>query len=404
MLDINKEPRTNIINTMFLAQLGSGGDTWSGIVWFIFLMVFFFFYPRIMISQIMWRLEKTVNDLDEMSEKAKKSILKEISKRPKKVLKDSVDRFFEFFVITPVSLDPAGIVKKFDHIIINEEDRFDYFVNQVCPSADREKKACIKMGFAAGISLYDIMKVVRHYVETIRKTKNIQIAMLLQMQMPFIEKIAKSLFRGTHALLKGRPIGDGLGPLVAAKLISSRKTRKIERDVVVADTTMNGRKMFILKASGPGGRVGFPGKAVEKLINGNKIARIITIDAAAKLEGEKTGSIAEGVGVAMGGPGTERYYIEEACVKKNIPIDSIIVKMGAEEAIEPMKKAVKDSYPKVVESIKRSIERAKRGDKVIIVGVGNSSGIGNSAKEVEKAEKWVEHYHRKHEAKKKKRG
>jgi hypothetical protein len=388
---------------MFLSQFGVGNDVWSGILWFIFIMVFFLFYPRIMLSQIMWRLEKSVKDLTEMSDRAKKSIISGIAKKPDRKLKESVDRFFEFFVISPVSLDPVGIIRKIDHVIRNEEDRFDYFVRQVYPSADREKRACIKMGFAAGISLYDVMKIVRHYVELVRKTKNLQIALILQMQLPMIEKIAKSLSKGTHALLKGNPIGDGLGPLVAAKLLGSKNVVEIERDVVMAHTRMHGRNAFIVKAGGPGGRVGFPGKAVEKIVKGNKIAKIITIDAAAKLEGEKTGTLAEGVGVAMGGPGTERYYIEGICVKKNIPIDSIIVKMSSEEAIEPMKKSIKDACPKVLESVKRSIEATKNEGSILIVGVGNSSGVGNSAREAEKTEKWVDHHHRKTETKKKKK-
>jgi hypothetical protein len=57
----------------------------------------------------------------------------------------------------------------------------------------------------------------------------------------------------------------------------------------------------------------------------------------------------------MGGPGTERFYIEDAIVKKNIPVDSIIVKMSNEEAITPMRKSIKDALPAVKESINPGI-------------------------------------------------
>ncbi len=80
---------------------------------------------------------------------------------------------------------------------------------------DSEKKANIQMGLAGGITVHEISKIVRHYVELVRQTKNIQIAMVLQMQLPMIEKIAKAMYKGTKALSKGEPIGDGLGPLVA---------------------------------------------------------------------------------------------------------------------------------------------------------------------------------------------
>ena len=369
-----------------------GGDWISLLLWFVFLLFMIFFYPRFMVSQIMWKIERSARMLELMSNRAKKIVAKEISKSPDKRLRDSIDGFFEFFLITPVSLDPFGIVKKFDHVIQNQKERFTYFVNQVAPKANPEKRACIEMGLAGGMAVHEIAKIVRHYVEMVRKTKSIQIAMILQMQLPLIERIAKGMFRGTIALSKGQPIGDGLGPLVVADLIGNNKVEEIEEDILMAKTTLDGREIFVLKAKGPGGRIGRPGKAVEKLIKSHDIARVITIDAAAKLEGEKTGSTAEGVGVAMGGPGVERSYIEDIVVKKKIPLDSIIVKMGQEEAIMPMRKAIKDSLPKVRKSIRESLERTKKGDKVIIVGVGNTSGIGNSGKDVIRVGKWVDSY------------
>jgi hypothetical protein len=358
----------------------------------VFLIFMMFFYPRFMVSQIMWKLEKSAKNLEMMSNKAKKIVTKEITNKPDKNLKTSIDRFFEFFVISPVMLDPFGVVKRMDHIIKNQRDRFTYFVKQVAPKADPEKRACLEMGLAGGLAVHEISKIVRHYVEMVRKTKSIQIAMILQMQLPLIERIAKGMFRGTIALSKGHPIGDGLGPLVIADLIGNNKITDIDNEIVMAKIKLDGREAFVMKAKGPGGRIGNPGKAVEKVVKANNIARIITIDAAAKLEGEKTGSLAEGVGVAMGGPGVERSYIEDVIVKKNIPIDSIIIKMGQEEAIMPMRKAIKDALPEVRKSIKRSIERTKKSDKIIILGVGNTSGVGNSGKEVERVGKWVDAY------------
>jgi len=347
----------------------------------------------------MWKLERTAQELEMLSSRSKRVIIKEITKKPTKTMKDSVNRFFEFFMIQPVALDPYGIVKKLDHLLQNQKDRFRYFVKQMAPKLNEEKQACIQMGLAGGITVHEIAKIVRHYVELIRKTKSIQIAMILQMQLPLIERMARAMARGTKALTKGQPIGDSLGPFVVANLIENKEVKEIEEDVFMAKTWMDGRQVFLLKARGPGGRIGRPGKAIEKLIKTNKIARVITIDAAAKLEGEKTGSIAEGVGVAMGGPGVERSYIEDVVVKKDIPLDSIIVKMSHEEAIEPMRKVIKDSLPEVKKAIKRSLERVKRGDKVIIAGIGNSSGVGNSKKDADKVAKWVDMYEKRLRAK-----
>ena len=373
-----------------------GGDWVSTLLSFLLLIIFFFMYPRLMVSQIMWKLERTAQELEGMSEKSKKFIIREVTKKqkPTKELKESVNRFYEFFVIGPVSLDPYGLMPKLDHVIRGEKDRFTYFVKQIAPELNPEEKANIEMGLAGGITVHEIAKIVRHYVELVRKTKNIQIAMVLQMQLPMVERIAKAMFKGTESLAKGDPIGDGLGPLVVAGMAGKNGWKEIEEDIIAAETKLNGRNVILMKARGPGGRIGYPGKAVAKVVAQKKVVRIITIDAAAKLEGEKTGSIAEGVGVAMGGPGTERFYIEDIVVKKNIPVDSIVVKMSQEEAITPMRKTIKDALPEVGESIKRSMERTKAGDTVIIVGVGNTSGVGNSQKDAEAVKAWVEKYER----------
>ncbi len=389
----------------YINQIGPGGDWISMILWFIMLMFLFFLYPRMMLSQIMWKLDKTARDLEKMSEDSKKFLLSTITKRPDKRLRDSVNRFFEFFVITPVSLDPYGIVDKFDHILTNQRDRFRHFVSQTAPKFDSERRASLEMGFAGGITVHQIAKLVRHYVEIVRQTKNIQIAMVLQMQLPMIERIAKAMFRGTKAMAKGEPIGDGFGPYAAASLIGNAKTKEMEEDVVAARIKLEGRNAFILKAKGPGGRLGRLDKAISSIISKNKISRVITIDAAAKLEGEKTGSIAEGVGVAMGGPGVERFRIEEVVSKKRIPLDSVVVKMSQEEAIAPMRKAIKDALPEVMDSVYRSVRMTRKGESVIVAGVGNTSGIGNNGEAAKETEAWVEKRERKiKKLRKKKKG
>ena len=47
------------------------------------------------------------------------------------------------------------------------------------------------------------------------------------------------------------------------------------------------------------------------------------IDAALKLEGEKTGDIAEGIGVAIGGIGVEKFRIEAQTVKAGVPMYAV---------------------------------------------------------------------------------
>jgi len=365
------------------------GDVWSNVIWVIMFMIFMFFYPRLVLAQMIWKLEQSAEMLEMMTLTATKVFMKGLKKKPDKKIKESIKKFLEFFVISPVSLDPYGIIKKFEVLVDQEKRRFIYFINQIAPDLDSEKQASLVMGLSATISLNQISKIIRHYVELIRKTKNIQLAMILQMNVPLIERIAKALFRGAEALTNGWPIGDSIGAYVAANMIGDAKVKEIEEDTIAANRKIKDRECIIIKAKGPGGRTGKPGKAIDKIAKKNKIAKIITVDAAAKLEGEKTGSIAEGVGVAIGGIGVEKNYIEEVAVKRNIPLDSIVIKMSQEEAIQPMKKEILNATQDVLATVERSVERTEKKGKIIIVGVGNTSGIGNDKKSAEEAEKTV---------------
>jgi len=252
---------------------------------------------------------------------------------------------------------------------------------------DEESKHNVRMGLSGAVSLNQVAKIVRHFVELIRKTKNLQLALVLQMQLPMIERLSKALFNGTEALTNGWPIGDGIGTMAVAHMVGTKRMKEVEEGTMLTTKNMHGRKVFIMKAKGPGGRLGKVGKAAEKIIKRNKIAKIITIDAAAKLEGERTGRVAEGVGVAIGGIGVDRAYIENIVVKRNIPLDSIVIKMSQEEAIQPIKSEVLASVPRVLRIVDERIKATKRSGAVLVVGVGNSCGMGNNKREIAESEK-----------------
>jgi hypothetical protein len=142
---------------------------------------------------------------------------------------------------------------------------------------------------------------------------------------------------------------------------------------------IEGRTAFIIKAKGPGGNVGKPGEAVKAVIDENKgkISSVIMIDAGLKLEGEMVGEVAEGIGAAIGGPGVDQFKIEEAVVKYKIPLNAVVIKEDIGDAVSPMRKEIADSVDKVIERVKNVVlERTKEGDKLIIVGVGNTIGVG----------------------------
>lgn len=387
-----------------LSQFGQP-DLISTIVWFVLLLVFILFGPRLMTVQSVLKLEKDVDDIENMANKSRNYVIKYVSKKASPTVISQIKGFMEFFTIAPVDTDPYGVIKKLDHVLRNSDERFTYFVNQVAPEMSYEHKQNLKNALAGAMTTYQIAKIVRHNLEIIKKYKLFQLAMILQMQMPLIARIANAAMVATKAFVDGLPIGDGIGCLVTSNLIRGKYSVSKEDEFVLARGKVNGRDVWLAKSEGPGASTGYPGKFLQKFLKRNNIDRIITIDAGMRLEGERSGSIAEGVGVAIGGSGVDRYEIEEIAVKRNIPLDAVIIKVSDEEALMPMKKEIMDSVPNAIRAVEAAIKRAKRNEDILIIGVGNTCGIGNNFASVSEAERKIREYNKRQqeETKKKKK-
>lgn len=368
-----------------VSQLFPGGNDIIGwviqIAWLGFFVFFMFYGQRFQMTVMLREIEKHLHRLKFIRDEGRKlamETIKEIGK-PQVDPAERVDQFLEYIAITPQSMDPSGIVWKLDHILDVRDVRFKDEVKLMAPEADEVQLNNLENTLEAAMALNIIYKVIRHFYILGKKTLSLYIIMQVQMVLPLIMKEAEAFASALKAFATGQPIGDGAGALVAAKMMHGHETRKIAKDIVAATVPLEGRIAHVLKSEGPGGNVGKPGDGIIKIIKENKgkIATIVMVDAAQKLEGEKPGDVAEGVGAAIGGPGVEQFKIEESVLKYKIPVNAVIIKEDLGDAVSPMRKEVFDAADTAIQRIKRLIlERTKKGDAVIIAGIGNTIGIG----------------------------
>lgn len=374
-----------------LMQFDFTGDLGSilSILIYVFFFVYIIFAQRIQIWAMSKQIEGALAKLEMFSNKGKSITINTI----KEVCKCEIDPtnaindFLEFFTIEPVDKDPAGVLKRLEHIIDVRDTRFEMQVRQFAPNAPESEVQNLENLLEAAQAVYFIFKVVRHYLLLAKKSKSYIYIVQLQMQMSEIMRIANAYFEALRAFSEGKPIGDAIGPFVVTSIASDykRKGKSVKelldysKDTMVYKLNYEDRDLYLVRAQGPGGTVGKPGEAIKKIVeeNNGKISRIITIDAALRLEGEKSGEVAEGVGAAIGGFGVDKFKMEDAGVKYNIPLDAIIVKETIEEAVTSLKKEIAESVDKVVSKVQTAIkERTKAGDKVIVAGIGNTIGVG----------------------------
>ncbi|MHA1312033.1 MAG: DUF1512 domain-containing protein [Candidatus Helarchaeota archaeon] len=335
-------------------------------------------------------IKNAVEELKSMTLKARDLLVEKIKEigKPKKDPKAAVNSFLEFFTVTPVDLDPAGVIQRLEHVLDVRKSRWEEQVKQMAPEANEVYAANIENALEAALGLHQIFKIVRHFYILGKKSKSLMVIMQIQMQLSLIIQQAKAVENALNAFIEGKPIGDSVGPLVVTKLVQNygsegNPVKKIEdytKEINLYELNIEGRNAFIIRAKGPGATVGKPGEAIKKLLNEKEnISRLFMVDAGLKLEGEKTGAVIEGVGAVIGGFGVEKYKIEEAAgVKNKLPMDGYVIKESIEDAYGPMKKEIADGADKAVKLLIQGIkERTLENDNIIIAGIGNCCGIGD---------------------------
>lgn len=358
------------------------------LLYFLFLMILVLisFIPGIsQKAQLMFMsrdVERSVSTIENYLKDAKSVVEKLLKDKNFPDPKAFIDRVIDRFVIDPVSVEPTDIINRMRLLIRTNEDTVRNMILKYNPNIDSLSRSQIEVATEIVNALNMLYKILRHYLIQAKKLNSLMLMYQLQMIAPILVKYAEAYSKAQKVFLKGIPVGDGLGPLVALRFLMNVSNKwQPSKDTVAGIAEIEGRNVVVIKAEGPMATVGTPGEAVQNVIEqlekeGKNVTRIITVDAALKLEGEETGSIAEGMGVAMGDPGPEKIAIERVAVKYNIPIDAVVVKMSMEEAITEMRKEVYDAADKVVSYVKNLIvERTKPGDTVILVGVGNTVGI-----------------------------
>jgi len=367
------------------ATLSIFGDSSNSIIidilyFLVFAFVITFLNQRVQIWMWLRDAENALRRLNFLLSRAKQTAIKRVKELGKPDFDPSpmIEDFLDFFIIEPVDLDPRGIIEKLDHLLNVRDNRIEAFIKRIAPNVSSEDLPNLEGLLETVIVLNTLYREIRHLLLLGKKTKNMVFIMQLQMNLPLLMKYAEAFYNAVDAFSNGKPIGDGVGALVVAKLIYGKPHREIAEKIVASEFDYKGRRIIALKAKGPGAEVGKPGEAIARIIaeNGGNISRIIMIDAALKLEGEETGRVAEGIGAAIGGPGAEKYKIEEIATKYKIPLDAIAIKMSLEEAINTIKKNIVMASEKALNKLLAIIEeRVHEGETVIVAGIGNTLGI-----------------------------
>ncbi|TRO47840.1 DUF1512 domain-containing protein, partial [Candidatus Bathyarchaeota archaeon] len=200
-----------------------GTDIVSQIIYAASLMLFVVFMlygQRIQFYVMIREVENSLRKLKVIKEKGRKTAIETIKEigKPETDPTSKVDRYLEYFTISPQSMDPAGIVYKLDHILDVRDNRLKDEVKLMAPASDEVQVFNLENTLEAAMALNFIYRIVRHFYIQGKKTLNMYIILQLQMILPLVMKEAEAYANALEAFAFGQPIGDGVGPLIAARL------------------------------------------------------------------------------------------------------------------------------------------------------------------------------------------
>ena len=359
---------------------GTSGDSnpFMMLIWFLPIILFVFYGQRIQLIITSREIKKKMSELEQFRNDSRNELINYIKQKlsPNGDPTEKLDRFFDYFTIMPVDIDPNGIIPKIHHLVRSREDTTRKQVKSMFSEINTLEITKVQNLLEIVTTLQLLHKIVRHLFLTAKKQNNYPLILPLQMMLPFIMEQAEALKDAIPAFKQAQPIGDGIGPLVVGGMMLNTKKQKAEFETVYSESEFNGRKLILLKAEGPYATVGRPGEATESLIEKLKPNIIIMVDAALKLEGEDTGSIAQGFGAAIGGIGTDRFKIEAVAAKYNIPILALVVRQSVKDAITLMNKEISDQTENVRSQVYEMItDNSNPNQTVLVIGVGNTMGV-----------------------------
>ena len=366
----------DILNEFF----GTGGDSnpFMMLIWFLPIILFVFYGQRIQLIITSRDIKKDMAKLEQFRNDSRNELIDYVKQKlsPNGDPTQKLDRFFDYFTIMPVDIDPNGIIPKIHHLVRSREDTTRKQVKSMFSEINTLEVTKVQNLLEIVTTLQLLHKVVRHLFLTAKKQNNYPLILPLQMLLPFIMEQAEALKDAIPAFKKGQPIGDGIGPLVVGGMMLDTKKQNAEFETVYSESEFDGRKLILLKAEGPYATVGRPGEATESIVEKLKPDVIIMIDAALKLEGEDSGSVAQGFGAAIGGIGTDRFKIEAIATKYDIPIFAIVVRQSVKEAITLMTKEISDQAENVKSQVYEMItDNSNPNQTVLVIGVGNTLGV-----------------------------
>ncbi|MHA1746171.1 MAG: DUF1512 family protein [Promethearchaeota archaeon] len=381
--------------------LGDINDFITSIIIIIVLLVFF--YGQNFQGWYAGRqLKKALKELDKSKRFGIGLITKTIEPFRSETLSNEeiasfIQEMLDFFVLSPSDLDVSKY-PTLNFLHSRQESRYKELILNFIPAVDDNSLVKITSLLTITAEIDDLYKKVRHNLITGEKTKSYWYLLQSAADISTTMLTAQAYRHALTSFIGTQPIGDSVGPLTIQKFVeeTNQEGKTLNSSIheggqfYSQKVDYQDRQCICLRVKGPESRVGNPGIAIQQLFakferSEQKVGLFISVDAVARREGEKSGTVAHGLGVATGNgrypqknTNVDKFQIEKLIMQQipPVPNEAIVCRVSFEEAFLPITETIQSAVPKILRFIKQIIRsQTKPGETVVIIGIGNAIGI-----------------------------
>ncbi|MFW9799226.1 MAG: DUF1512 family protein, partial [Candidatus Thorarchaeota archaeon] len=146
---------------------GQEGDfSWIfNILFFAFFIGYMLYGAKLQIRMWLGQIRAGLVELKRMRNESKESAIETFKAfgRTEEEVTGEVERWLDYFTIMPVDLDPAGVLKRLDHLLDERRDRFQEFVSELAPEATPAQQQTLENTLEVSQVLDLIYRIVRHF-------------------------------------------------------------------------------------------------------------------------------------------------------------------------------------------------------------------------------------------------
>ncbi len=223
--------------------MGDDSNPFMMLIWMLPIILFVFYGQRIQLIITSRDIKKRMSELEQFRNDSRNELINYIKQKlsPNGDPTQKLDRFFDYFTIMPVDIDPNGMIPKIHHLVRSREDTTRKQVMSMFSEISTLEITKVQNLLEIVTTLQLLHRIVRHLFLTAKKQNNYPLILPLQMMLPFIMEQAEALKDAIPAFKQGQPIGDGIGPLVVGEMMLDTKKQKAEFETVYSESEFNDR-------------------------------------------------------------------------------------------------------------------------------------------------------------------